>query len=51
MKRLLLPAMVLACATSVVADEKIQWITDYEAARAVSAATGRLMMVDFTAKW
>ena len=51
MKTFLLPAMALACAVSAAAKEEIPWMTDYEAARTVSAATGRLMVIDFTAKW
>lgn len=43
--------ILLACAAQTLAGETMPWAKDYAAANATAAATGKLIMMDFTAPW
>ena len=42
---------LLACAAQTLAGETLPWAGDYAAANTAAAATGKLIMMDFTARW
>ena len=45
------PVLLALLAAPLLAGEGIPWMSDLDQARTLAAANGRLVMVDFTAKW
>ncbi len=45
------PVLLALIAAPVLAGEGIPWMANLDQARTLAAANGRLVMVDFTAKW
>ncbi len=51
MRGLRWPALLALIAAPALAGDGIPWMSNLDQARTLAAANGRLVMVDFTAKW